>query len=47
MIALNVRMGNEDSNVPTAYKEAMPSPDRAAWRSAMEEEISNIQDNET
>ena len=30
MIALNVRMGNEDSNVSTSYKEAMSGPNRAA-----------------
>lgn len=47
MVALNERMGNEDSGIPTSYKEAMLGPDSTAWQSAMEEEISSIEDNKT
>ena len=47
IIALNVRMGNQDSNVPTPYKEVVSGPDNAAWRKAMEEEMSSIENNDT
>ena len=44
-IALNVRMGNQDSNVPTSYKEAVSSPAIVAWRNDMKEEMSSIEKN--
>lgn len=47
MISLNVRMKNENSSVVASYKEAMSGPARAAWQSAIEEEISRIQYNDT
>ena len=47
IIALNVWTENQDSDVPTSYKEAISSPDSAAWRTSMEEEMSSIENNGT
>ena len=47
IIALNVRMGNQDCNAPTSNKESVSSPDDVAWRNAMEKEMSNIENNGT
>lgn len=42
IIALNVRLGNEDADVPTTYKEALQGRDSKSWQKAMQEEIEEI-----
>lgn len=47
IIALNVRMGNEDKSVPTTYKEAVHGPEKDQWSQSMADEIANIEGKET
>ena len=42
IIALNVRLGNEEATVPTTYKEALQSPHAGEWKTAMQKEFNEI-----
>lgn len=46
-IVLSVRLGNEDTKVPTTYREAVSGPNSAEWLAAMQEEIDEITRNGT
>ena len=47
LIALSVRIGNEEASVPTSYTEAIRSDNSAEWNEAMESEIAEIEKNST